>query len=543
MKKYLFLIFTLIFIIPAFFSLIRPGFFPIQDDMQVFRLQQMDKCISDGQIPCRWIPDAGYQYGYPLYNFYSPLVYYVGEIFHLTGFQFIDSIKILFGLGFILAGISMYVLVKEFFGPFPALVSSLLYTYAPYKAQEVYVRGALSEFWISVFFPLVLWAIYKLIKNIKNNNVFWLSFGLGCLFLTHNLLSFLFIPIVIFWTIYWLYMERKIVSWKKLLLGFLFGVGFSSFFILPMLFERNFVHIETLTGGYFDYRQHFVSIKQLFLKNNWGYGSSFLGPNDDLSLSVGIIHWIIGLVAVVLSFINLKKSKKLSLLIITFGLINLFILFLMHEKSSIIWVFVPILKWMQFPWRLLSISVFLFSFMSAYAIYSFGKLKYFLGVLVIGILFILNLSFFKPKDWLDISDNEKLSGVLWEKELTSSIFDYLPIYAKMPPSQKAALIPEILEGDVEISNYYKGSDYQKGNIKVNSDSTLRLPIFDFPGMNVIDHINDNCTDQEFCLGLVTINVPKGQYLLEVEFKNTPVRTIGNILSIVSIFGMFVCFFS
>jgi len=484
MKKYLFLIFTLIFIIPAFFSLIRPGFFPIQDDMQVFRLQQMDKCISDGQIPCRWIPDAGYQYGYPLYNFYSPLVYYVGEIFHLTGFQFIDSIKILFGLGFILAGISMYVLVKEFFGPFPALVSSLLYTFAPYKAQEVYVRGALSEFWISVFFPLVLWAIYKLIKNIKNKNVFWLSFGLGCLFLTHNLLSFLFIPIVIFWTIYWLYMERKIVSWKKLLLGFLFGVGFSSFFILPMLFERNFVHIETLTGGYFDYRQHFVSIKQLFLKNNWGYGSSFLGPNDDLSLSVGIIHWIIGLVAVVLSFINLKKSKKLSLLIITFGLINLFILFLMHEKSSIIWVFVPILKWMQFPWRLLSISVFLFSFMSAYAIYSFGKLKYFLGVLVIGILFILNLSFFKPKDWLNISDNEKLSGVLWEKELTSSIFDYLPIYAKMPPSQKAALIPEILEGDVEISNYYKGSDYQKGNIKVNSDSTLRLPIFDFPGMNV-----------------------------------------------------------
>jgi len=46
------------------------------------------------------------------------------------------------------------------------------------------------------------------------------------------------------------------------------------------------------------------------------------------------------------------------------------------------------------------------------------------------------------------------------------------------------------------------------------------------------------SDQEFCLGLVTINVPKGQYLLEVEFKNTPVRTIGNILSIVSIFGMF-----
>ena len=544
MKRYLFLIFTLILIIPAFFSLIRSGFFPIQDDMQVFRLQQFDKCISDGQIPCRWIPDAGYQYGYPLYNFYSPLVYYVGETFHLIGFQFIDSIKILFGLGFILAGISMYVLAKEFFGPFPAVISSFLYIYAPYKAQEVYVRGALSEFWISVFFPLVLWAIYKLIKNGKNKNVFWLSFGLGCLFLTHNLLSFLFVPIIIFWTIYWLFMERKIISWKKLLLGFLLGIGFSSFFVLPMLFERNFVHIETLTGGYFDYRQHFVSIKQLFLTNNWGYGSSSLGPNDDLSLSVGIIHWVVGVVAVIFSFINLKKSKKLSLLIIAFSLINLFILFLMHEKSSIIWVFAPILKWMQFPWRLLSISIFLFSFMSAYAIYSFGKIKYLLGVLVIGIIFVLNLNFFKPKEWFNISDNEKLSGELWEKELTSSIFDYLPIYAKMPPSQKAPLIPEVLEGNVEIINYYKGSDYQKGDINVNSDSIIRLPIFDFPGMSVylnkekVGHNHDNCTYQEFCLGLVTVNIPKGEYLLEVKLENTSVRTIGNILSVISILGMF-----
>jgi uncharacterized membrane protein len=543
MKKYLFLIFTLLLIIPAFFSLIRPGFFPIQDDMQVFRLQQMDKCFSDGQIPCRWIPDAGYQYGYPLYNYYSPLVYYVGEIFHSIGFQFIDSIKILFGLGFILAGLSMYLLAKEFFGEWPALISAILYTYAPYKAQEVYVRGSLNEFWISVFFPLILWAIYKLIKNGNNRYIFWVSFGFGCLFLTHNLLSFLFIPIIIFWVVYWLIMERKTGNWKKLLLGFLIGIGFSAFFLLPLLFERQFVHIETLTGGYFDYRQHFVSIKQLLLKNNWGYGSSGLGASDDLSLSTGIIHWIVGFIAVILSLINFKKNKKLSLLIICFGIIDLLTLFLIHEKSSFIWSIVTPLKWMQFPWRFLSISVFLLSFMSAYAIYSFKKMKYLLGVLIIGVLFILNISFFKPVKWLNISDTEKLSGALWEKELTSSIFDYLPVYAKLPPSQKAPLLPEVLEGKVEITNYYKGSNYQTGILIVKSASVVRLPLFDFPGMKVllnekvVDHVNNNCDKEKFCLGLITFNVSEGEYLLKVMLTDTPVRAIGNILSIVSIAGM------
>lgn len=544
MKKHLFFVLVLILlVVPAFISIIKPGFFPIQDDMQVFRLQQMDKCFSDGQIPCRWIPDAGFQYGYPLYNFYTPFVYYAGEFIHLIGFQFIDSIKILFGLGFVLAGVSMFVLVNEFFGVLPAMVSSLLYTYAPYKAQEVYVRGALSEFWISVFFPLVLWAIYKLIKNSNKKYLFWTSFAVGSLFLTHNLLSFIFTPIILFWSIYWLLMERKVANWKKLLLGFISGLGLSAFFLLPLIFERQFVHIETLTGGYFDYRQHFVSIKQLLFINNFGYGSSTLGAGDDLSLSIGIIHWILGLIAVAISFIDFKKNKKFSILIICFGVIELLTVFLIHEKSSFIWSIITPLKWMQFPWRFLSISVFLLSFMSAFTIYSLPKIKYLLAALVIGILIFFNLSFFKPIKWLDISDNDKLSGVLWEKELTSSIFDYLPIYAKMPPSKKAPVLPEVVEGKVIIENYFKGSNYQTGNFIVSSPSIIRLPLFDFPGMKVflngqlINHVNNNCSNQEFCLGLITFNVPEGEYFIKAKLENTLIRTIGNIISIVSILGL------
>ncbi|EKD62165.1 MAG: hypothetical protein ACD_52C00280G0001, partial [uncultured bacterium] len=136
MKHRIFIL-LLVLIIPSFANLLRPGYFPMQDDLQAMRLHQMDKCFRDFQIPCRWVPDMGYGYGYPQFNYYAPGVYYLGEVFHLVGFQFVDVVKILFIIGFVLSGIFMYVLVREIFGELPALVASLFYVYGPVRAVQV----------------------------------------------------------------------------------------------------------------------------------------------------------------------------------------------------------------------------------------------------------------------------------------------------------------------------------------------------------------------------------------------------------------------
>jgi len=71
-KKFLYPILLFILIIPAFCFLLKPGYYNMHDDMQMMRQLEMEKCIKDGQIPCRWVPDLGYEYGYPLFNFYPP---------------------------------------------------------------------------------------------------------------------------------------------------------------------------------------------------------------------------------------------------------------------------------------------------------------------------------------------------------------------------------------------------------------------------------------------------------------------------------------
>jgi hypothetical protein len=541
-KWWVFLFFAVLLSVPSFLKIVRPGFFPMQDSMQVFRLFELDKCVNDLQLPCRWIPDGGYGYGYPQFNFYAPLVYYLGEIIHLGGLQFIDSIKVLFALGFILSAVTMFILIKELFGGFSAFVASVLYIYVPYRAQQVYVRGALSEFWASVFFPLILWAIYKLIKNGDKKYIVWTALSIAGLFLTHNILAYLFIPIILFWILFWAFIEKGI-NVKRLSLSLGLGIGLSAFFVLPMFFERGYVHVETLLGGYFDYRQHFVNLKQLFFSNHWGYGSSMLGPVDDLALSVGIVHWIVGAISLILALIIFKKNKKLSLLVLGMGVIEVVVLFLMHERSSFIWSAIPPLSWLQFPWRFLSLSAFILSFLSGFIFMYLGKVRYIFGILTIVAVFVLHLNFFAPKAWLDIKDSDELSGEVWTKQLTASIFDYLPIYAKLPPNTKAPDVPEILSGSATFENYVKGSNFQTGKLDVKENARIRIPLFDFPGMvvtldnKIISHINNDCTNEPHCLGLITIDVPVGEYYFKVKLNNTPVRVIGNTLSLFAIMGI------
>ena len=540
--------------IPTFYQLMRPGFFFMQDDLQAMRVHQMFACFKDFQIPCRWVPDMGFQYGYPQFLYYPPSVYYLGALIHLFGVQIIDSVKILFILGYIFSTLSMFIFLKAFFRntTLPAFFGAMLYTYIPYKALEVYVRGALNEFWSLVFFPLIFWAIYQLISKQKMKYIIFLALSIAGLMLTHNLMTFIFAPLATVWCLSLLMLKK---AWKvipKIFLGGLLGIGLTAFFTLPVILEAKYAHLETLVGGYFDYRQHFVPVNRLFISNIFGYGSSGFGQNNNLTLSTGQIHWVVALIGFILSFVFFKKQKNISLLIIIFTLVEVIVLFLIHQKSSFIWNKLPILVYMQFPWRFLTDSIFLLSILGSLTIFLISQinknLAKILALLIMIGIFIMHGSFFKPKEWYGISDKDKFSGPFWEKELTISIFDYLPVYAKLPPNKKAPDIPEVMEGDAQFISYKKGSNYQSGEVEAKMDSVIRLPLFDFPGMEVtvdnkkVAHWNNDCRKQEYCLGLITFNLPKGQHLISAKLTDTSVRSIANIITLVSFFAIVYLFF-
>ena len=173
----------------------------MHDDTQVVRVDQMFQALRLGQFPVRFVPDLGYGYGYPIFNFYAPLPYYVGGFLTLIGFDSLVATKIIFALALILSGVSMFVLVKEFFGKSPALVSSVVYLYFPYHAVNTYVRGDLAELFAYAFLPLVFLSLFKIHYNSKISR-FYLILGalsIAAVVISHNLSAFmLFIFIFLF---------------------------------------------------------------------------------------------------------------------------------------------------------------------------------------------------------------------------------------------------------------------------------------------------------------------------------------------------------
>ncbi len=548
----------IILVIPSFISLIRPGFFPMHDDLQAFRIHQMHECFKDLQIPCRWVPDMGYQYGYPQYNFYPPSVYYLGEAFHLIGFQFIDSVKIIFALGFLVSALTMYLFLRDYLSKWSGVIGALLYTYIPYKAVNVYVRGALNEFWALAFYPLLFWSSWKIIKEGGRKNTAFFAIATFLILITHNLMTLIFLPVLGVWILLNVFLEKNYRSLINIILGGILGIGLAAFFTLPVTFEQKYAHLETLVGGYFDYRQHFVSLYQLFISNFWGYDSSVWGLDDGLSLSAGLVQVLAAGFAFTVALLSYKKFKKLSITIFILFALELFTLFMVHQRSSPIWTFFEdTLEFVQFPWRFLSVSTFLLSTISAIGIFMIQKLDfktfkikaYILYSLVLLIACsVLYLQFFRPNKWYDISDVDKFSGISWEKQLTISIFDYLPIYALFPPTSAAPENPETLEGLAEFKSFKKGSDYKSWEVDILESSLLRAPIFDFPGMkvfidgNIVDHWNSDCRNQEFCLGLVTFEVPQGRHNVLIKLTNTPIRNVGNILTVLSFIILIILLF-
>lgn len=530
----------LLFLLSGFivWPLLLPGFFRVQDYLQVIRIYEMRQCIEDLQIPCRWVADMGSGYGFPLFNYYGVFPYYLAAISsYFLGY--ISAAKLIFILPLVLGGIFMYLLAKEVFGKEAAFVAAVLYLFAPYRALDVYVRGAISEIFAMTLIPLVFYFFLKLIKFSGLVNFLAATFTLAIFLLNHNLMNMLFLPILLIWVIYWLFVRRK--YWMIVILSITLGFLLASFSIVPAYFEQNLIQAQNLKESEFipNFRAHFVTVNQLFFSRFWGYGASIWGNKDGLSFQVGWPHWQLALITICLLLIQGFRSRSLKdiknyLLYFIFFAVSIASLLLAHNKSAFLWELVGKLQFVQFPWRFLSISIFSISFLGG-AIVLFLKKQYriYCIVAVTLLTIFLNFKYFQPENFkYNLSDKDLLKGLEWEFYQQGSLTDYLPQNAQKP-DRIAPKIPTVM-GEAKINDFKKSSDKFEFKIEIGDQSIVDVPIFDFPDWQVfadgllIEHSNKG----EF--GTIQIKLGPGSYLINGYLKNTRLRVIANSLSIAAI---------
>lgn len=547
MKKDFFL--ALSILIASFFlslPLIKPGLHQIHDDQQIARLYLFDQSLKSGQFPVRWVDELGFGFGYPLFVFYPPLVYMVSETFHLLGFGFIDSIKLTFAAGILLSGLAMYILVKYLFGRLPAFTAAMFYMFVPYRALDIYVRGALAESFSFVWLPLILWSFAKLAKTKKTLYIYLSAIFLSALMITHNLIFLPFILLLPFYLLFliWKTSDRKMLA-VQCLLSTILAFALSAFFWIPALAEKKFTIVdELLLVNLANYNIHFVYPRQLW-NWAWGFGGSAAGLADGISFKIGKLHILASLAAFLLSF---KLPTTNYLLPTIFFALLLLCAFMTTSYSSTIWQLIPPLGYLQFPWRFLTFTA-LFSSILAGAFIYYLRLPIFKLIAAIILLIVLaipNYKLFKPQTYrTNLTDEIATSKEVINWDVSFSSFEYIPKGVPLVKSELGTNLPdiqkddiprqkiEILDGNATISALT--SDPKKTTFLVDArqNSQIIANIFNFPGWQLeIDGQEKPIANT--ALKLISFNIPQGIHQVKIEFGNTPVRTVANLISLISI---------
>jgi len=352
----------------------QPGYFWGAHDARhsVYFLFEFNKSIQDGILWPRWGPDWGFGYGYPFWNIYGPLTYFVGEGVYLLGLDYVPAVKVVFALSVLASAATMYLFVRRLLGRPAGLLAGLVYVYTPYRLFDLYVRADLSESLSFVFIPLVFWGFFELVDRprlsaLAGPGLIGTGLAYAGLVLTSNAALLLITPLaglfVATLLLLRLWNERGNLKGQGLFvmlrrplslgippaLGLALGIGLSAIFVFPLLLEFNYVRLDQWTGGRFAFGGDFVHVFQLF-SPHWGFGASIPGPDDQPGFQLGLVP----IALFVLSFLATPRTAEANVrrMVRFFQVMVLVVAFLMTPISEWVWRTIPISSFAQFPWRL-----------------------------------------------------------------------------------------------------------------------------------------------------------------------------------------------
>lgn len=524
--------------------------------LHVYRLVELDHCLRNGVLFPRWSPDLGYGYGFPLFNFYAPLSYYLAEVWHLLGLGFIQAINASVACSILLAGIGAYLFVTDVFGEPAGLVAAVAYMYAPYQLYDALFRGAMPETLALALFPWILWAFRRLALNAQKRYLIVSTLLLAALFLTHNISSLVVTAILVVYIVcVWLCGDRQIKQLFYPLSAVVLGLGSSAFFWLPAFLEKGWVQIyQVFLPGGFDYHNNFLSLSE-FLSPPVPVDPSWMNPL--IPRAIGLIQLTLAIFAVagLWRFHSREAKQHVGLFLLLLGGLS----WMMSSASVIIWEHLPLLKFVQFPWRFLgpaSLTTATLAGATTRLVLGRGKSSRLTSCALPIVLLLLMASsltwqypsYYPPMKEPSVADVipfEQRSGALG----TTSAGDYLPVWVKKlpdPSSLEAAYqaggpVERLDEASLPQSVAVKEAHYglTSSDVVVESPQPFQATFrwFYFPGWRAYVNGKATAIHPTDPGGLVSMEIPAGRNRVQLRFEDTPLRVAGESLSVLSIVAL------
>jgi len=490
--------------------LLQPGYIPTHDgEFSMIRIWQFSKMIATGHLIPRWAPDLNSGYGVPLFIFYYPLPYYVGSFFHVAGLSLVDSFKATLALSYSGAALVSFFWLRKLFNPWSAVIGSFLFMTVPYWFVDLYVRGSVGEVmaigWLVAGCTFVEYRKPRLLAG-----------AVAALVLSHNIAAAMFFPILIGYVA---------LRQRRFLPSILWGLGLSSFFWMPATGEQNFV-----TGlSNFDFRDHFPQFAQLLVPS-WGTGFSRPGwPADEMSQQVGIITLIMLVVSAVLVRGESNKAYKKAVLA---GLALAGVMFFfMLEASLPVWEKITPLRFIQYPWRLLSYFIPITGLLGGYVSWKMGPR---MSCVLVGISLFLVAPYMRPVVYEPRSDAYYLSRREFTDGTTTVGNSFSTAWLPWQ-KERAKQTFERISGKATLASLALKPAQYTLRIDGSTETILQAHVSYYPGWIVlVDGVKKAVEEQN---GLIRFSVPAGSHTVVLRFSETPLRLVSDMVSLLSLFWL------
>jgi hypothetical protein len=536
MKRYLFMLFSIILLLVPVLGFFHPGLPKTHDGKDhVARIANFYQSLSEGNIIPRWAPNLNWGYGHPVLMFLYPLPSYFASLFHFLGFSLVDSVKAVFVIGMVLSAVFMYLWLSSFLSRVASFLGAFWYLYAPYRFVDVYVRGDIGENLAFVFLPLSLFSIHKLFERQEKKYLLLLSFSIASLILSHNALSLMFLPFIFFYTgfIFWRSgFNRRFFLFASF--AIILGFGLSAFFWIPGLLEGKYTLRNIVTKG--GYIGRFVSFTDL-IYGDWNYGIS-----GSFTVQLGFVSWVAMLSLPVLLLLA-RKDKNEFIFIMALIFYLAVSVFLMLPVSNFIWSSIVLLQNFQFPWRFLAVAVFSSSVLIALLI---SKIRPSAGV--ISAIFLIVITLFLQKNFWQANSYWYFSDAFFKGVYkgTTDTGESAPIWSVRFMEKEPRSHIEVIGGVAEIKEVKRLSNYHSYKIVGKTDKVrIRENTLYFPGWQVFS--DGKRIPVEFQdpanRGLITFYLDKSEHTVEIKFEETKLRKAADIISLISVFIILMLVFS
>lgn len=488
---------------------------------------------KEGILFPRWTAWTNHGFGEPRFIFYPPFSWMLGAA--LTILLPDSAVPVLFiVLVQTLAGLSAYFLLRILAAPRAAVLGAACYVINPNSLLIIYVRSDFAELLACALFPLLLLAALRLCEFVEDSPPkpssvllfaipfagIWLSNAPAGVIASYSM-ALLFA---------WAALSQR--SWRVLfrgISGLALGLGFAAFYILPAAYEQRWVNIgQALSSGLLP-SQNFLFTVITDPEHNW---FNWIASLCALSLIL-----LLGLAALAsrqfavcgnIPARNRKACVAVLLLGATATLLTL-------RFTLPLWNHLPKLRFVQFPWRWMSVIALVSICFLALAM---QKRRGWLWPAVILVLSLPLASFLVENTWWDKNEMPIQRDAISSGRGFDGTDEYDPLdddHLELPLDAPLATVlpahpgnPSAPHARLQIQRW--ATERKVIRVDTQSEARVALRLLNYPAWQVEVNCKTVLPERLDDVNQMVIPVKAGSSEIRVRFVHTMDRKLGNAFS-------------